>query len=216
MVYLSAEERRQSIVDAAIAVIAAEGLQKATTRRIAEKADAPLGALHYCFKNKEELIKLVADQGAAKLQEAFDGVDPGLGVAATIRDSIDAMWRWVRKNAGLQLALMELGMWRIREGGRPKEVYRMWDNFGGNLLREHITAAVRAEGATLAIDIEDIVRFINHRFDGLAFEYAASKDVAACERQTHLLADAIVYLSLGAPAAAAKHTAGRTGPRSAR
>src|SRR6185369_14533926 len=86
VVYLSAEARRQSIVDAAIEVIAAEGLQRATTRRIAEKADAPLGALHYCFKNKEELIKLVADQGAAKLQEAFTGVDPSLGVAATIRD----------------------------------------------------------------------------------------------------------------------------------
>ncbi|GAA0920893.1 TetR/AcrR family transcriptional regulator [Virgisporangium aurantiacum] len=210
MAYLSAEERRQSIIDAAIEVIATEGLQKATTRRIAQQADAPLGALHYCFRSKEELIHLVAEQGAARLRTAFDGVDPALGVEATIRDSVAALWRWARKHPGLQLALMELGMWRIREGGPPEEVYSMWDNFGGNLVREHLQRAVNLEPVDLAISVEEIVRFINHRFDGLAFEWAASRDEAACERQTHLLADAMVLLALGGGAQSGA-TGGATG-----
>lgn len=199
MTYLSAEERRQSIIDAAIEVIATEGLAGATTRRIAERANAPLGALHYCFRNKDELIELVAARGAEMLRVRFAEVDPSQGVEATIRASIAAMWEWVRVNGGLQLALMEFGMWRIRKGGPPEEVYAMWDRFGGDLLRNNIRKAVRMEKAHLAVPVDDIVRFINHRFDGLAFEYAALRDDISCERQTVLLADALVGLALGDP-----------------
>lgn len=196
MPYLPAEERRETIIDAAIEVIATEGLARATTRRIAERAEAPLGALHYCFRNKEELIRLVADRAAQRLSLSFDDVDPAQGVEATIRASIAAMWRWVRSDVGHQLAQMELGLWRIRQGGPPEEVYRMWDRFGGDLLRENLGEAARLEGVELAIPIEEIVRFVNHRFDGFAYEYGASRDEAACLRQTELLADAIVALAL--------------------
>ena len=115
MPYLSADERRTKIIDAAIEVIAAEGLAKATTRRIAERADAPLGALHYCFRNKRELILLVADRAASTISSAFERVDPARGVEQTIRDCIDCFWTWMRDNPGLQLACMELLMQAIRE-----------------------------------------------------------------------------------------------------
>jgi AcrR family transcriptional regulator len=202
--YLSAEERRQSIVDAAIEVIAREGLARATTRRIAEQAQAPLGALHYCFRNKDELIQLVTQRGAEELSAQFAEIDPSLGLEATIRNSIAAMWAWVRPSPGQQLALMELGMWRIRRGGEPEDVYAMWDQFGGKLLRERLAQAAAADGITPAITVDEMVRFINHRFDGLAYEYAASRDEAACQRQTELLADAIVLLAIPPDAKRAK------------
>jgi AcrR family transcriptional regulator len=194
--YLAAEERRQSIIEAATDVIAAEGLERATTRRIAERANAPLGALHYCFKNKDELIMSVADKGAERLRESFGDVDPSQGLEATIRACIAAMWNWVHENVGQQLAQMELGLWYIRRVGKAPDAYRMWDRFGGDLLTENITAAARIEGIEPAISIEEMVRFINHRFDGFAYEYAASRDDAACERQVELLSDAIVMLAL--------------------
>lgn len=213
MAYLSAEERRQTIVDAAVEVIATEGLARTTTRRIAEQAQAPLGALHYCFRNKTELISLVADRGASMLNAAFADVDPTRGVEATIRDSVEACWHWVRDNGGLQLALMELGLWKIREGG--DNVYAMWDAFGGDLLRENLRKALENDPVELKISIEEIVRFINHRLDGLAYEYAASKDVAACARQMQLLADALVYLALGAQEGESGKPAGRGARRPA-
>lgn len=204
MAYLSADERRQRIVEAAIQVIAEEGLARATTRRIADRAEAPLGALHYCFRNKDELMQVVAEHGASELRERFDDVDPGEGLEATIRNSIGAMWSWVRANLGLQLALMELGLWRIRRGGDPKEVYAMWNSFGGDLLRERLEAAAKVDSVVPAITIDEMVRFINHRFDGLAYEFAASLDETACERQTLLLADAIVLLALPADPASVR------------
>jgi AcrR family transcriptional regulator len=204
MAYLSADERRRSIVDAAVEVIASEGLSGATTRKIADRAKAPLGALHYCFRNKDELIDLVAQRGATMLAAAFDDVDPGRGLEAAIRDSVAAYWRWVRQNIGLQLALMELGMWRIRNGGGDANVYRMYDAFGGELIRRNLALAVKADSLTPAIPVDEIARFVIHRFDGMVFEYAASRDDAACQRQSDLLADALVTLALP--------DAGRTAP----
>ena len=202
MPYLAYDERRRRIIDAAVKVVASEGLDGLTTRRVAERAKAPLGAMHYCFRSKEELIALVADRGVAMLQESFEDVPADLGVEATIRQSIAAFWRWFRENIGLQLALMEFGLSRIRRGGPPEEVYAMWDPFGRDLLRERLERAVKRDRVKLAISIDEIVRFILHRFDGLAYEYGASRDDAACERQTKLLADALVMLALPGRAAA--------------
>ncbi|GAA1845377.1 TetR/AcrR family transcriptional regulator [Actinomadura bangladeshensis] len=196
MAYLPAEERRRSIVDAAVVVIASHGLAGATTRRIAEQAGAPLGALHYCFRNKAELIDIVAERGATMLREAFDDVDPARGLEATIRDSVSAYWRWVQANLGLQLALLELGMWRIRQAAEGESVYSMYDAFGTDLLKRNLDLAVKAEETAPAITVEEITRFITHRFDGMILEYAASHDRDACRRQADLLAEALVLLAL--------------------
>jgi AcrR family transcriptional regulator len=193
--YLSAEERRRTIIDAAVEVIASEGLARATTRRIAERANAPLGALHYCFRNKEELIQVVSDEGAEMLAAAFDDVDPAAGFEATLRESIAALWHWVEANVGLQLALIELAMFKIREDD-DQDLYRMWDRFGGDLLRDRLSRALEADPVDLEVPLDEIVRFINHRFDGLILEFAASKDADACRRQTELLADAMILLSV--------------------
>jgi len=195
--YILVEERRQHIIKAAIEIIAEHGLARTTTRRIAERAGAPLSALHYCFKNKNELIQVIAAEGAAMLRSFFTDFDPARGIEACIRGDIAALWRWYQENAGLQLALLELGMNRIRRGGPAKEVYAMWGPFGRDMMREHLQAATRHDSRKLKLPIDEIVRFILHRFDGLSLEFAASRDVKACQRQVDLLADAIVMLALG-------------------
>ena len=197
MAYLSADDRRNSIIDAAIDVIASEGFAKATTRRIAERADAPLGALHYCFRNKAELMELVLLRAAATMGASFGGVDPKRGLEATIRDSVAAYWKWVRENLGLHLACMELLMWMIRGEKRGRDLYStVNDPYGGDLLRTNLRLAIQADTVTPAVAVDEIARFIIHRFDGLVLEYAQSDDRAACQRQTELLADALVAIAV--------------------
>jgi AcrR family transcriptional regulator len=195
--YLSAEERRARILDAAVEVIADEGLSRATTRRIAERADAPLGALHYCFRNKDELMELVLQRGAVTLRDAFEKVDASRGLEDTIRASVEAYWAWIRDNLGLTLALTELLMWAIRRGEHGKGLYAAVNApFGGDLLRDNLHRAAEADGVTPALPVEELARFIIHRCDGLVFEYAASDDREACQRQADLLADAVVWLAV--------------------
>lgn len=202
MAYLSSDERRQNILKAAIEVIASEGLAAATTRRIAEQAGAPLGAMHYCFKNKDELVQLIAQEGANMLQSYFTEFDPNAGIEATIRNDIESMWRWYQDNIGLQVALTEMGFARIRRGGAPEEVYAMWGPYGRDIMRDHLQRAQRNDSQKLMLPIDDIVRFILHRFDGMTLEYAASKDRRSCQRQIDMLADAMVALAVPHPKSA--------------
>jgi AcrR family transcriptional regulator len=193
VVYLSADVRRQQIIDAAIEVIATEGLPRATTRRIAERADATLGSLNHCFRGKDELMRVVLERGIATMEDAFVEVDPAQGLEATIRAVVSAYWRWVRENLGVHLAMMELLMWAIRRQGPGRRLYaEANDPHGGNLVRAKLSAAVEADGRAPATSVDELARFLIHRFDGLVLEYAESGDEGGCERQTELLAEALV------------------------
>jgi AcrR family transcriptional regulator len=199
--YLAADVRRASIIDAAVAVIAREGLAKATTRRIAEEANAPLGTLHYCFRNKDELILLVLERGTVTMTDAFAKIDPAKGLEATIRNNINAYWRWLSGNLGLHLALMELLMWLIRNKplappGQPDLHTIANERFGGKIIRDSIAEAAKLEGVTPRTSPDDLARFMIHRFDGMVFEYAETNDERSCKRQTKLLAEALVALAV--------------------
>lgn len=200
MPYLSAADRRDQIIDAAVAVIAEEGLAKATTRRIAERAGAPLGALHYCFRGKEELLEAVLDRVRTTMQQAFADVDPEKGFDATVRTAVDSYWHWIRDNPGLHLAIVELVMRIVRREKPGKRLHAsVNDPHGGELLRTSLAHAAEVDGMALAVPADELARFIVHRFDGLIFEYAESADKVACERQADLLAEAIVALASPAP-----------------
>ena len=200
MAYLPADVRRRQIIDAAIEVIATEGLTRATTRRIADRAGATLGSLNHCFRGKDELMRLVLDHGIATMEDAFADIDPGDGLETTIRAVTAAYWRWVRDNLGVHLAMMELLMWAIRREQPGRRLYAdANDPHGGNLVRALLSAAVEADGRPPATPVDELARFLIHRFDGLVLEYAESRDDAACQRQTELLADALVVLSRARP-----------------
>jgi len=53
---MSAQARREQLVEAAIKVMSKEGLERTTTRRIAEEAGVPHGGFHYAFRDKNELL----------------------------------------------------------------------------------------------------------------------------------------------------------------
>jgi AcrR family transcriptional regulator len=195
MPYVSADDRREAFLDAAIDVIAEEGLARTTTRRIAERADAPLGALHYCFRNKNELLELMTERGAATIRAALGELDTSRGVEDVIRDGILVYWRWVKENFGLQLALFELQLWMIRN--HREKLASLWNSFGIEEFRAHIDAAAALEGVTLAVPADDVVQFIFHRLDALTLEYAVTSDEQACVRQIDMLTDAMVRAALG-------------------
>ena len=108
-------DRRRQFVDAAIQVIAREGVAKATTRRIAEAADAPAAALHYCFSSKDELFRAVFDQGPLDGRaEGSRNVVPGMGLAAGVDAIVRGYLGWIVKDRDMQQAQFELIFWALR------------------------------------------------------------------------------------------------------
>ncbi|SDL41986.1 DNA-binding transcriptional regulator, AcrR family [Nonomuraea maritima] len=65
--------RREQIVAAAIAVIAAEGFTRASFVRIAKRASISPGLITYHFRTKDALIRAVLDRIAARLDAAMQG-----------------------------------------------------------------------------------------------------------------------------------------------
>ncbi len=52
-----AERRRRAILDAALRVISAGGVDSVTHRRVATEAEVPLGSITYYFASREELVR---------------------------------------------------------------------------------------------------------------------------------------------------------------
>src|SRR5687767_631996 len=69
---MSAADRRELLVEAAIRVMTREGVVKATTRAIAAEAGMPLGVFHYAFRSKQELMAKVTETIARQSKAEID------------------------------------------------------------------------------------------------------------------------------------------------
>jgi len=137
---MTTEDRRKQLVAAAARVIRKHGLAKATTRRIADEAGAPLASLHYCFRGKDELYEMVMeDLGAQGRALLTDSVAVGMGVSAAAEAILRASAAWTLKTFEDRLTDYEVLIWAIRSGEYaqiPKNTYGVWIKHLGGLCRE--------------------------------------------------------------------------------
>lgn len=166
MTYMRPDERREQFIAAASVVIREVGLAKATTRRIAQEANAPLGALHYCFRNKEELFEAVSQTlGDEGIQCASENVRPGMGVRNATVEILRSMVKWIAATADTQVGEFEFYLWGMRSEGyghMPKNVYEKWFSRVCELLQQ---AAVDTDEG---IDLEAVSRTIVALGDGFS------------------------------------------------
>ena len=91
------EARRTELLDAALAVIAEEGIAAASLRKVAERAGCSTGTVTYYFANREEMMAAVIesqfDVFDAMLRASDDGSDGKLDIRGGLKrwlDSLDA------------------------------------------------------------------------------------------------------------------------------
>ena len=102
-------QRRQQLVDAAIAVLTREGVSGATTRAIVAEAGTSLSVFHYCFDSKQELldavIKSLVGTNVGLAEATFEA---GATRRQLIRSGLDAYWSHVTANPDTHLLTYEL------------------------------------------------------------------------------------------------------------
>lgn len=119
--YLPIEQRRALLVDAALRVMVKHGVEAATTRAIAKEAGVPLGLLHYCYSNKDDLLAdaymHITDRVAALAMRDGDDVDDVLAryerggaeaLSVLIGMAIDLYWGVIDEDVRTEYACMEL------------------------------------------------------------------------------------------------------------
>ncbi len=108
-----AEERRQTILQAAASVFAAKGFEKATTREIALEADISEGTIYNYFDSKEQLLlalaEIVQDEVTALIPEKPAGADDRVEIILAIERVLELLADNVVIIRGLVTALWDRG-----------------------------------------------------------------------------------------------------------
>ncbi|MFT4284054.1 MAG: TetR family transcriptional regulator [Protaetiibacter sp.] len=112
---MSPEARREALVQAAVRVIARGGVAAATTRAVVAEAKMPLGAFHYVFTSRDELLSEVVrtitdgERMAAEL-----ALPEGAGLEATVAAALASYLDLLIADPHRELALTELSLYGLR------------------------------------------------------------------------------------------------------
>jgi len=187
MPYVPAAERRRQLVDAASRVIRQVGLERATTRLIAEAAGASLPSVHYAFQDKDALLAAVCEhwlQLAADLLHRL--VPPDCGTEQAIGNLMRGFYEWVADDPELGLAQYELLVWAVRHradtdlAGRFHTAYR-------SACREALARTLAAGhaldheldrelGRDLGRELDDVTATMATALDGCLIRLLATGD----------------------------------------
>ncbi|MFG3044890.1 TetR/AcrR family transcriptional regulator [Streptomyces sp. NPDC048202] len=179
MAYVSAEARRQQLLEAAVRVVAREGADGATTRKIADEAKAPLASLHYCFQNKENLLLAVFKQLSAEMP--VDVVLPEDGSATlsyVIEQSLTNAIRWSVDNPVRVRAMIEVTLWAERND--PELSVSFYDTF----LRSTEAVLRQVDVSLPDEELHSVVRVAMSIVDGLSLQLLTDGDKERTLRDT--------------------------------
>lgn len=129
------EERRQSLVEACVRIIEADGLEGVTHRRVAVAAGVPLAATTYYFSSKEDLMQAAMEHVIAteseRLQVIADAVTRSGDMS--LEQGVEALIQWqlalLRERPLAQFAEFELFLRVARTAPRPGDLPSWTESF---------------------------------------------------------------------------------------
>ena len=185
MARIPAAERRTELVAAAVRMIAAHGVDGATTRRIAQDANAPLATLHYCFATKEVLFAAVFEHVTAQYREVLARNDVQSDVETTARALLRGVMEWYLANPDFGAAIVELISWAQRQEGKQAEIVY---NEAFATMRAILEAAATDAGQSVdPKTIDELTYIVSTLSDGFALNWLVFTDRAAAESQIELV-----------------------------
>lgn len=199
MTRIPVADRRTALVQAALRVIARDGVAAATTRRIVAEARMPLASFHYVFASRDELMAELIETAVGSEQT---DVAPALSVDAAhggMRDAIRAglqhYFDGVRADPGREKAMLELTQWALREPGFEPLARRQYARY------HEVAAQAAAETARLAghewtRPLDEIARILVSFTDGLTVGWLVTGDDAAAAAVMDVAADALAALAV--------------------
>lgn len=161
----SVNERREQLVDATIEVLAEEGLARATTRRITDQAGLALGAFHYAFRSKDELLEAVIERVSSEVEDVLSDTVNGevQDVNEAVGQVVAGFWEFITEYPRLQLAAYELTLHAVREPALRELAVKQYDRYTAAVA----TAIDRSIDAPSGQQLDDLARSVVATIDGL-------------------------------------------------
>jgi AcrR family transcriptional regulator len=185
MARVPAEQRRLDFIEAAVRVIAEQGIAGATTRKIAEAADAPLATLHYCFHTKEQLFFAVFEHMSADILEGHSEAFGGRGdLAVTAARIVRTTLEWTTHHPNYSRVQFDLLLWGLRRGsqdeGWAERVYKVFTDPYVRLLNDSLGPN---DDPGL---VEPLSRVLLSIIDGLTLQWVSNPDNARIQGDVEL------------------------------
>ncbi len=177
----SVEERREQLIDAAINVLASEGIGAATTRRITDEAGLALGAFHYAFTSKDDLLHAVIERFSSGIETVLQHaiVDPQAPLEGLGDQLIRGYWSFIEETPELQLAQYEVAVHALRdEALRPlaELQYQRMADAVEQVLQDHPQVP---DGQAR----RDVASYLAAVMDGLILYRVVERDPVAAARR---------------------------------
>lgn len=179
MARVSATERREALIEAALRVMERDGLTAGTTRAIVAEAGMSLASFHYAFASREELLReLVQRVVGRELAAAMGEWSPEEGLAACLRAAADGYLAHLERAAGQEQLMLELTLLAVR---RPdlqpiaREQYRAYLAAATRLLE----LAAELTGAHWRRPLPELARLLITLVDGVTTTWLVDRDTAA-------------------------------------
>jgi AcrR family transcriptional regulator len=169
-------ERREQLVEAALTVASRDGIEAATVRAVAAEAGVSLGVVHYCFQDKDELLRAMAHAITARNSvQGLDQIPRGLPVATVLELAIGALWESISTSRGSQLLSYELTTSSLRHPELNQvaiEQYR-----GQWTAAAHVMEVVgRAANVRWEMPTDEIARIVVSVVDGYSLAWLVDGD----------------------------------------
>jgi len=189
-------ERREQLVEAALTVASRDGIEAATVRAVAAEAGVSLGVVHYCFQDKDELLRAMAHAITERnTVRGLEDLPQGLPPATAIEYAIEAVWASISGTRGSQLLSYELTTASLRSAELNKVAMEQYEGQWA-AATQVLEAVGHAADVSWSMDAEEIARIVVAVVDGYSLAWLVDGDAEKALRGLHGLGGYLATLTV--------------------
>ncbi len=189
------DQRRAHILEAAITVLARDGIAETTTRKIAATAEVNQAMLRYYFGSKDDLLFAVLQEMMRITAEAVRlAIPAGKSLRETLLEGITGFWQHIEARPELQTMQYELTLYALRHPASAWLARQQYDGYCAvveMLLQEGFAATHQ----TCALPFAELARFLVGGLDGLILQFISQRDSERARRDLANLVEAALSLA---------------------
>ncbi|GAA4694510.1 transcriptional regulator, TetR family [Promicromonospora umidemergens] len=182
------DERRAEIVEAGLSVAMREGVESVTVRRVAQAAGISLGTVHYCFDDKDAMLRAMGRAIAMRASEpVLAALDVGPDRTALAEGTVEALLVGLKQNQHMRLLTFEFAV----SGARTpvlREVAQAHLKQSIAMTREYLQRLADVAGVRYRTEVGTLARMTALRIDGIELAWMVDQDDEAAREGFAVLA----------------------------
>ncbi|NMR20324.1 TetR/AcrR family transcriptional regulator [Cellulomonas fimi] len=187
-------KRREQLVNAALAVASRDGVEAATVRAVAAEAGVSLGVVHYCFQDKNELLRAMGEAITARNVERVEFGSPPLDARAAVGNAVTAIWDSMSARRGDQLLAFEMTLSALRNPELAPVATAQLEH-ERRLAEDLLVEAAAAAGTDWGVPPRHLARTCVAVLDGVALAWLVDGDDRAARADLAQFADHLAQLA---------------------